>query len=201
MQWMFCPTDPSWKNENCAKRPHVVTANGAMKGQEIETKLKQWTDKRMLHMFSVGWKGGACETARSPGASTHTLGIGAVNSSNMVTATSARGPSKFRNERYLKPDLCAPDRGISSSFQSDKALAVVGEATAPAAYIAGIGALLKSWDPTIDQERFKEYLIKNADPVKSIGQTCGGKPDNEYPNNVAGWGKVNVEKIWKSLKN
>ena len=61
-------------------------------------------------------------------------------------------------------------------------------------HVAGAVALLISLEPNwpAEIEQLEELLRRPAVPLASA-QTCGGVPGSQTPNNVFGWGRINIK--------
>ena len=117
---------------------------------------------------------------------------GAFDKTDSITDFSARGPVLFEHEWLVKPDITAPGLDVLTSVpESWGGGYMSGYGTSLAApHVAGAVALLISAVPELrGRVDLIEMLLKtNAEPRESSECTPGGG----VPNNVWGWGMLNV---------
>ena len=67
-------------------------------------------------------------------------------------------------------------------------------------HVAGLAALLRAHSPNVTHARVKAILQDTADRnLPSVGQVCGGVPDNQFPNYQYRYGRVNALRAANAL--
>jgi len=62
-------------------------------------------------------------------------------------------------------------------------------------HVAGLVALLKGRNPNLSVAAIRTTVQNTVDTnLVSGGQTCSGRPDNQFPNYTFGYGRVNALK-------
>jgi len=135
----------------------------------------------------------------SPPDSQLTLVVGATLSNDDISSFSSRGPT---TDGRLKPDICSPGSDVLSAYHTgDTDYRSLSGTSVSIPHVAGLIAVLKAYDNSLEFDKVTEHLFKGAETETLIprGETCGGIPDNVFPNNVFGYGRINVLKSLISL--
>ncbi len=166
-----------------------------------------------MMVVSAGNEGPACGTVQDPPALYDSVfTVGAIAQGDQVAGFSSRGPVTADGSRRLKPDLVAPGVEIRSAVPDGYASSAGTSMAGP--HVAGAVALLWSVDPSLigDLERTEALLVETAQPLTpeavcptvpgwltqiSSGRpvavcACGEDGPDSVPNNVYGWGQVEV---------
>jgi serine protease AprX len=145
-------------------------------------------------VVSAGNYGSACETVTNPPAIyQQAFSVGAFNhATNLIAGFSSRGPVTYSGETYIKPDIAAPGVNIRSSLPGSGYGFMQGTSMA-APHVAGAVALLLSAAPAYagNVDAIEHTLMGSAEP-KTSTQGCGGDSSTDVPNNVWGWGILDV---------
>lgn len=180
----------------------------------------------IMMVTSAGNDGPACGTANEPPARYGAaLTVGATDQAGMIVAFSSRGPvhDPSGGQPLLKPDLVAPGHTIRSALPGG-GYGTASGTSAAGPHVAGAVALLWSARPELrhDLTATEDLLRRSALPVEVtagcplptvtlIGNgpfsrlvrsvqappvicACGDAPG--VPNNVYGWGRLNV---WRAI--
>jgi hypothetical protein len=117
--------------------------------------------------------------------------VGNTTSADAVSSSSSRGPNPFTGK--TGPEVSAPGTNVRSSVPTNNYASYSGTSMA-SPHVAGSVALLISLEPKLagQIEQLEELLRKTAVPLTS-SQTCGGVPGSQIPNNVSGWGRIDVK--------
>jgi len=116
--------------------------------------------------------------------------VGALNTGTDVIAPfSSRGPVTIDGSNRLKPDITAPGTNNRSSYNtSDNAYVLLSGTSMATPHIAGSVALLWSARPELRPDLDATEGTLNNAAVDINSSECG----TGTPNNVYGWGRVDV---------
>ncbi|MFN2226860.1 MAG: S8 family serine peptidase, partial [Anaerolineae bacterium] len=145
-------------------------------------------------VVSAGNHGSACETVLYPPAIyPQAFSVAAFDHRNdQIAAFSSRGPVTYGGQTYLKPEIAAPGVSVYSSFPGGTYGNLSGTSMA-APHVAGGMALLLSAAPELagDVDALERLMMASAQP-QVTSQGCGGDGPADVPNNVWGWGILDL---------
>jgi Subtilisin-like serine proteases len=133
-----------------------------------------------------------CSTVEDPpGIYAAAYSVGAlVTGTDNVTNFSSRGPVTIDGSNRIKPDITAPGAGNRSAWNSsDDAYGILSGTSMATPHIAGGMALLWSAIPNLQNQIDPSRAVLNNAAVHIASTQCG---DAGPPNNVYGWGRVNI---------
>jgi serine protease AprX len=136
----------------------------------------------------------ACSTvAEPPGLYDASYSVGATNASDDIASFSGRGPVTIDGSDRLKPDISAPGVDIRSSVPGGGYQGGSGwQGTSMAApHVAGAVALLWSAQPSLRDDMDLTEDTLNISALDRYSTQCGD-PVDTVPNNVYGWGRLDV---------
>jgi serine protease AprX len=137
---------------------------------------------------------GGCETVLYPPAIyPASLNVGAFDHTNdRIAAFSSRGPVTYGDQTYLGPEITAPGVSIYSSLPGG-AFGYRGGTSMAAPHVTGGIAILISAAPSLagDVDAIERVLTLTAEP-RLTAEGCGGDGPEEVPNNVWGWGILDL---------
>ncbi len=209
-EFFLAPWDANGNNPDPNRAPDVVSNSWGCPPSELcePDSLKQATRAlRAAGIFvsaSAGNEGSGCASVSDPaGIYNPATTVGATDKNDNLASFSSRGPVTADDSNRRKPDLSAPGVNVRSTIPGAKYGTSSGTSMA-APHVAGAVALLWQARPALrgfigETEKALFYSAKR-DVTVSGNQTCGGTGANDIPNNLFGWGRLNVWKAYKQLK-
>ena len=198
LQWFLAPTDLQGRNPNPDLRPNVVGNSYVCPPNELcsEDVLRPAVDAmRAAGIFmsvSAGNEGPSCSTVALPPAPyDSSVSIGASDGQDVIASFSSRGPVTADGSGRPKPDLVAP--GVSVRSSEANGYGVLSGTSMASPHVGGAVALLWSAFPNLrgNVDATERLLEETARPLTSA-QGCGGNSATAVPNNVYGYGRLDV---------
>jgi len=202
MQWMLAPTNLAGSAPRPDLAPDVMnnswacpSTDGCTTGNEIKTAVDNLVAGGIVFVTVAGNGGPNCSTITVPPATYDSaLVVGATSSADVLASFSSRGP--VAGSSLIRPDLSAPGVSVRSSFPGNTYASFSGTSMA-APHVAGAVALLLSAHPGLKGNPAQIARILRATAVTagvtdSIVQTCGGTAATTWPNNMIGYGRLDV---------
>lgn len=185
-----CPLGAPPQGENC-------TPDSLKKAVQVERSAG------IFVVASAGNDGSAiCSTVDQPPAIYDaSTTVGATDSSDDLAGFSSVGPVTVDGSKRIKPDLVAPGVDVRSSFPGSS-YAYMSGTSMSAPHVAGAVALLWSAHPEMRGRVTwtENILFKSAmQNVTAVGN-CGGTSAANIPNNLFGYGRVDVLAAVKSVQ-
>jgi serine protease AprX len=201
LQFFIAPTDHLGNNPDPSKRPDVINNSYGCPPSELcaphslQAAVLAVRAAGIFMSASAGNNGSACGTVTDPpGLEDSVFSVGAVNSSNAIAGFSSRGPVTIDGYNRLKPALVAPGVGVLSSTIGGVSYSMMSGTSMAAPHVAGAVALLWSAFPALRRDVFATQVLleTTATPFPSPGQLCGSDTPTSVPNNVYGYGLLDV---------
>ena len=201
-QWMLAPTDLSGQNPRPDLRPQIINnswSSGAGNNSWYAGYVTAWRAAGIFPAFAAGNSGNSsgCGSIQSPGDYAQVMGVGALDSNNVIATYSNIGPSA---DGRLKPDITAPGSGIVST-SPDGALPyrTLSGTSMATPQVAGSVALLWSTNPSLigDYDRTYQILTASASPISGDNRfddqvTYSLCHATSSPNNIYGYGRLDT---------
>ncbi|ETV64605.1 hypothetical protein H257_18528 [Aphanomyces astaci] len=194
-QFMLCPHDKDGNNRNCSKAPHVINNSWGKytKNFWMEDTIAAWREAGIIPVFSNGNTGlKGCAYSSYPAASPHVIAVGFTDSSDFLSPHSSLGPSV---ENRYKPDISAPGVGIRSASSVNDVDDLWGSGSSTASpHVSGAIALYLSANEGASYDQVYTALTNNVDTdtLSPPNKSCGDIPNTQYPNNLFGYGRLNI---------
>jgi len=182
-----------------ARAPHVTNNSWgcpSYEGCAADTLRLAVAAQRAAGIFasvSAGNSGSGCSTVTDPPAIyAESWVVGAlVTGTTSIASFSSRGPVTLDGSGRTKPDLAAPGTSTRSSVPGGGYASLSGTSMA-SPHVAGAVALLWSAQPAlVGQVAQTERIL--ADSATAISTTACGSVAGVRPNNVFGWGSLDVK--------
>jgi subtilisin family serine protease len=142
---------------------------------------------------AAGNSGSSCSSITDPPALyASSVTVGATDSLNHIAGFSSRGPVTIDGSNRRKPDLSAPGVNIRGAVPTNAYASGWSGTSMATPHIAGSIALLWQAKPSLigNIDATETLLEKKAVHLKTT-ETCGGT-QGVVPNNVYGWGVLNI---------
>jgi serine protease AprX len=203
LQFLMAPTDLQGQNPDPSRHADVISNSYGCPTTELCTvdSLRAAVDAvRAAGIFmsvSAGNYGSLCSTVTDPPAiEASAIVVGNTDDMDVIAPSSSRGPVTVDGTGHLAPDLSAPGTNVRSSVpvNIDGAEYAFMTGTSMAApHVAGSVALLWSAYPRLRGQVGATQTILQASAVRLYStQGCGGDTATQAPNNVYGYGRVDV---------
>jgi subtilisin family serine protease len=208
MQWMLAPTDLAGNNANPDLAPDVISnswvcppSEGCTTGSEIEGAVGNLVSGGIFYVAAAGNDGPSCTTILDPPATYDaSFVIGATNSADSLATFSSRGP--VGSSALIRPDVSAPGVNVYSSYPPDAYTQLSGTSMATP-HVAGAAALLISAFPALKGKPAEVASLLRETATSGIAdssaQSCGLTPISQWPNNMAGYGRVDVWSAYRDV--
>lgn len=191
-QWILAPWDLAGTNPDPSKRPDVVNNSwgGALDDYWYAGAIAAWRAAGIFPAFANGNEGPECTTAHSPGDNWLAFAAGATDNTNQIADFSSRGPAALTG--FMKPNISAPGANVRSSVPGSTYANYNGTSMA-SPHVAGAVALLWSAAPELrGQIDLSGWLLQQGAKPLYTTQGCGGDTPTSLPNNVYGYGLLDI---------
>jgi len=203
LQFFVAPTDLNGENPDPDLRPDVISNSYMCPESEfctthsLQTAVETVRAAGIFMSVSAGNSGPSCQTISAPPALEEAVfTVGAVDSTGTIAAFSSRGPVIIEYEpTRMKPELVAPGVSIRSSLRdTPTAYGALSGTSMAAPHVAGAVALLWGAFPSLRHDvAATETLLATTAQPHTTSQGCGGDGPSQVPNNVYGWGLLDVK--------
>jgi subtilisin family serine protease len=197
MEFFTAPFQLDRTNANPSLRAHVIgnswgcpTSEGCST-DSLRTAVENVVQAGIFFSVSAGNSGSACSTVTDPPsfyAASFSVGATGLRS-NTIATYSSRGPATRDGSGRLKPEIVAPGSSVTSSYPDNRYSSLSGTSMA-SPHITGAIALLWSGIPGLARNIPRTIQILTQSATQLSSTLCGGG----YPNNVYGYGQLDLSK-------
>ncbi len=190
MNWV---TDPDGDAETNDAPQLVSNSWGGRQGSMEQEKsmwnlVKTWRSLNIVPVFAAGNSGPWPRTVGTPGGYPHSYAVGATNGSDKAAYFSSRGPIKWEDVSYNKPDISAPGVGVLSAKPGGGYQKMSGTSMA-CPHVAGLVALMLQANPSLNVKQVEDLLNSSAVDLGKDGL------DNTY-----GHGRADIKTTIDTIK-
>jgi serine protease AprX len=198
MQWFLAPTRIGGGDPDPTKAPDITNNSWYCPASEgcsfdtLQAAVEAQAAAGIMMVSAAQNAGPNCSTVEGPpGIYEATYSVGALNTGTDTIANfSSRGPVTVDGSGRIKPDIAAPGNPTrSSTNDSDSSYASFSGTSMATPHIAGAMALLWNAIPSLRHQITASRDALNNSAVHISDTQCG---DPGPPNNVYGWGRVDV---------
>jgi len=194
LQFFVAPTDLAGNNPDPSKAPHVIgnsygcTSSEGCGQNSLADSVRNVIAAGIFMSVSAGNSGSSCSSITDPPATDiGVCSVGALASrSDVIASYSSRGPINAR----IAPTIAAPGSGVTSSYPRNTYASLSGTSMASPA-ITGAIPLIWQRDPTLVRKVAETLTHLQNTAVPLTSSSCGS---TGVPNNVYGYGKLDVSK-------
>ncbi len=200
-QWFIAPTTVAGTNPDPTMAPDVINnswscppSEGCNDPNVMLTVVNNVRAAGITVVVSAGNAGPSCSSVNTPAAIYDaSFTVGATNNFDNIASFSSRGPVTVDGSNRLKPEISAPGVSVRSAARGGGYTNLSGTSMA-GPHVAGMAGLLVSAAPCWagDVDTIEQHMIDSALP-RTSGQTCGGIPGSNVPNNTYGYGAMRSE--------
>lgn len=211
-EFFLAPWDSNGNNPDPNRAPDVVSNSWGCPPSELctpDSLLQATKALRAAGIFismSAGNSGSSCDTINDPSAIYNaSTTVGATDVQDHLAGFSSRGPVSVDASNRRKPDISAPGVNVRSSIPNNQYASFNGTSMA-APHLAGAVALLWNAKPNLRGKvgKTERLLFNSANPQVIPGpnpnQNCGGTTAGQIPNNLFGYGRLDVWKAYQIAK-
>jgi subtilisin family serine protease len=201
MDFAIAPWDLNQQNPNPDLSPDAInnswscpTSEGCTDPNILLTPVNNVRAAGIVFAAAAQNGGPACSTiVDPPGIYDPATTVGSTTNTDALSSFSSRGPVTRDGSNRRKPDIVAPGSGVRSSYPTNTYTLLSGTSMATP-HIAGGVALLLSARPSLrgNVDAIETVLFASAFRTLPSVTTCGGTPYNVFPNNMYGYGRLDL---------
>ncbi|TMW55713.1 hypothetical protein Poli38472_010595 [Pythium oligandrum] len=141
----------------------------------------------------------AARHQNSPAEYLNVIAVGATDAADALAEFSSKGPTAAGR---VKPEITAPGHNVRSAwFTGDNEYKYMSGTSMATPHVSGAIALMLAAKPGLKFDEVRDLLINNVDTaqLQPSNFSCANTVDSVFPNNMYGYGRLNVFKAIQSL--
>lgn len=208
-QFFLAPTDLKNQNPDPKKAPHVINNSWGCPTEEgcnpnnfgtMEQVVKNLKAAGIFVTVSAGNSGGlGCSSINDiPAVFEASFSVGATtNAKDTIAGFSSLGPVAIDNTLRKKPNISAPGVGVLSTIKGGGFTRLSGTSMSGPHVSGAIALLISAFPQLAGKVDLLENILEQSAEPKIIMSLCGADALNAIPNNVFGYGRLDVYKAYQ----
>jgi subtilisin family serine protease len=197
LEFCGCPTQTDGNNPDCTRAPDVCSNSwgGGQGSSAFWDVLGVLKEEEVVTVFSMGNSGSSCGSANSPGDSDLVISVGASDANDMIATFSSRGPGvSVPGVTVQQPFIDGPGVSVISAYNAaDDDYRSASGTSMSCPHVAGWIAQILGVAPELTIAEIEVVMSVTAfQDMNPSPPACGGVPNDQYPNMVYGWGRIDV---------
>jgi len=200
LQFFAAPTDLQGNNPDPSRAPHSIGNSYGCPPDEgcavdsLQEAVEHVVDAGIFMSVSAGNSGPSCGSVLDPPAIYDaSFSVGALGTRTRTIASySSRGPVRIDQSNRMKPNIACPGSGVRSAYPPSSYATLSGTSMASPAVTGAIPLIWQAKPSLLRNVRETVDLLQDtAIPVAT--RTCQGGSDPDVPNNVYGYGDLDIQ--------
>jgi subtilisin family serine protease len=197
LEFCGCPTQTDGNNPDCTRAPDICSNSwgGGQGSSAFWDVLGVLKEEEVVTVFSMGNSGSSCGSANSPGDSDLVISVGASDANDMIATFSSRGPGvSVPGVTVQQPFIDGPGVSVISAYNAaDDDYRSASGTSMSCPHVAGWIAQILGVAPELTIAEIEVVMSVTAfQDMNPSPPACGGVPNDQYPNMVYGWGRIDV---------
>lgn len=203
-EWFMAPTDLDNLNPDPDKSPDVINNSWGCPPKEgcdisnfhiMHDVVANLKASGVVVVVSAGNSGSNCETVSDPAAMfEESFSVGATRSNDTIANFSSRGAVSIDSSFRLKPNVSAPGVSVRSSIPGGGYASFSGTSMAGPHVVGAVALILCAAPELKGSVDIIENILEQTAVPKTSDQDCNGVLGTSVPNNIYGYGRIDVLK-------
>jgi len=200
LQFFVAPTDLNGNNPNPSLAPHSIGNSYGCPPSEgcavdsLKEAVSNVVNAGIFMSVSAGNSGPSCASVNDPPALyDDSFSVGALGArSRTIASYSSRGPVRLDQSNRLKPNIVCPGSSVRSSYPPSGYATLSGTSMA-SPHVTGAIPLIWQAKPSLLRDVKGTYKLLEQTAIAVPTRSCQGANDPDVPNNVYGYGDMDIE--------